>query len=64
MPPRPLLETQLCRLHSIFHPIRCFKDILEAEEDRVETGLARVDMEATGLSVILFFLMVGLPRPF
>lgn len=27
---------------------RCYKDILEAEEDRVETGLARDDMEATG----------------
>ncbi|CAN0422641.1 unnamed protein product, partial [Ectocarpus sp. 12 AP-2014] len=31
--------------------LRCFKDILEAEEDRVETGLARVDMEATGVTV-------------
>lgn len=28
---------------------RCYKDILEAEEDRVETGLARDDMEATGV---------------
>lgn len=27
---------------------RCFKDILEAEEERVETGLAIEDMEATG----------------
>ncbi|CAM9497984.1 unnamed protein product, partial [Ectocarpus sp. 12 AP-2014] len=30
---------------------RCFKDILEAEEDRVETGLARVDIGASGVTV-------------
>eukprot|EP00752_Nemacystus_decipiens_P012313 g10918.t1 len=31
--------------------LRCYKDILSAEEDRVETGLARDDMEATGVTV-------------
>lgn len=30
---------------------RCYKEILSAEEDRVETGLARDDMEATGIAV-------------
>ena len=32
-----------------FFNVRCFKDILEAEEERVETGLAIEDMEATGV---------------
>ena len=45
----------------VFLRCRCFKDILEAEEERVETGLAIEDMEATGAYVAcrVFGIMKG-----
>ena len=36
----------------VARPCRCYKEILSAEEDRVETGLARDDMEATGVDFV------------